>query len=48
MTIHAHDYLKAYSIDCLLTAVLFCFVGYFNGCGKTIFVIIQGIIGAFC
>lgn len=47
VTIHAHDYLKAYSIDCLLTAVLFCFVGYFNGCGKTIFVIIQGIIGAF-
>lgn len=45
---YAHDYLKAYSIDCLLTAVLFCFVGYFNGCGKTVFVMIQGIIGAFC
>lgn len=44
----AHSYLKAYAIDCLLTAVLFCFVGYFNGCGKTLFVMLQGIIGAFC
>lgn len=43
----AHDYLKAYAIDCLLTAVLFCFVGYFNGFGKTIFVMVQGVIGAF-
>lgn len=44
---NAHDYLKAYAIDCLLTAVLFCFIGYFNGCGKTLFVMAQGIIGAF-
>ena len=43
----AHQYLKAYAIDCLLTAVLFCLIGYFNGCGKTVFVMIQGIIGAF-
>lgn len=45
---YAHQYLKAYSIDCLLTAVLFCFIGYFNGCGKTVFVMLQGVIGAFC
>lgn len=45
---NAHDYLKAYAIDCLLTAVLFCFIGYFNGCGRTAFVMIQGVIGAFC
>ena len=44
----AHSYLKAYAIDCLLTAILFCFLGYFNGCGKTLFVMIQGIVGAFC
>ena len=43
----AHDYLKAYAIDCLLTAILFCFVGYFNGCGRTVFVMAQGVIGAF-
>ncbi|MEI0531389.1 MATE family efflux transporter [Brachyspira pilosicoli] len=43
----SYSYLKAYAIDCLLTAILFCFVGYFNGCGKTLFVMIQGIVGAF-
>ena len=41
------DYLRAYGIDCLLTAFLFCFSGYFNGCGLTFFVMLQGIIGAF-
>lgn len=41
------DYLKAYSIDCLLVSVLFCMIGYFNGCGKTFFVMLQGIMGAF-
>ncbi|MBE6971226.1 MAG: MATE family efflux transporter [Ruminococcaceae bacterium] len=44
----AWDYLKAYAIDCLLTAFLFCFIGYFNGCGNTTFVMVQGILGAFC
>ncbi len=43
----AAEYLKAYAIDCLLTAFLFCFIGYFNGTGATIFVMLQGIIGAF-
>ena len=43
----AADYLKAYAIDCFLVSFLFCFVGYFNGLGKTNFVMIQGIIGAF-
>lgn len=43
----AHEYLKAYAIDCLLTAVLFCFLGYFNGCGRTLFVMVQGVVGAF-
>lgn len=40
------EYLKAYALDCLLTSFLFCFVGYFNGTGSTVFVMIQGIIGA--
>lgn len=42
------DYLKAYGIDCLLTCFLFCFIGYFNGMGMTRFVMVQGLIGAFC
>ena len=41
------EYLRAYGIDCLLTSFLFCFVGYFNGLGKTGFVMIEGIISAF-
>lgn len=44
----SHDYLKAYAIDCILTPFLFCFMGYYNGCGKTLFVMTQGMIGAFC
>lgn len=44
----AHSYLKAYAIDCLLTASFFCFVGYFNDCEKSFFVMMQGLIGAFC
>ena len=43
----AADYLKAYAIDCLLTSFLFCFDGYFNGLGRTRFVMTQSIIGAF-
>ncbi len=44
----AHSYLKAYAIDCLLTPFLFCFIGFFNGLGITKFVMVQGILGAFC
>lgn len=43
----AADYLKAYAIDTMLTSILFCFIGYFNGRGNTPFVMLQGIIGAF-
>ena len=42
---NAAEYLRAYAIDCMLTAVFFCFIGYFNGCGNTAFVMLQGIIG---
>lgn len=43
----AADYLKAYSIDTLLTAFLFCFLGYYTGCGRTAFVMLQGTLSAF-
>ena len=42
------DYLKAYAIDCLMTPVFFCFIGFFNGIGMTRFVMILGIVSAFC
>ena len=41
------DYMKSYGVDCLFTAIMFCMVGYFNGCGQTTFVMIQGVLGAF-
>jgi len=41
------DYLKAYAIDCLLVSFLFCFIGYFSGMGRTVFVMLQGLVGAF-
>lgn len=44
----AHEYLKAYAFDCIFTAIFFCYVGYFNGCGRTLFVMAQGVVGAFC
>lgn len=44
----AADYLKAYAIDCVLTPVFFCCIGFFNGICRTKFVMIQGILSAFC
>ena len=41
------DYLKAYAVDTLFVSFLFCFIGYFNGCGSTTFVMLQGLAGAF-
>ena len=45
---NAWDYLRAYAIDTLLVSFYFCFNGYFNGYGETRFVMVQGMIGAFC
>lgn len=42
------NYLKGFSADCILTCVLFSSVGYFNGCGKSLPVMIQGITSALC
>jgi len=44
----AHDHMKAYGIDCLFTPIMFCMVGFFNGYGKTTFVMLQGVLSAFC
>lgn len=41
------DYLRGFSADCILTCILFSSIGYFNGCGKSIPVMIQGITSAF-
>lgn len=44
----AAQYLKAYAIDTLLVSVMFCMSGYFTGCGRTTFAMVQGVVGAFC
>ncbi len=42
------SYLKGFSIECILTCVLFSSIGYFNGNGKSMPVMIQGVTSAFC
>ncbi len=42
------DFLKGFSADCILTCILFSSIGYFNGCGRSIPVMVQGISSAFC
>ena len=38
---------KKKNLSLIHISLLFCFTGYYNGCGKTFFVMIQGIVGAF-
>ncbi len=38
------EFLKATSIECFVLSLAYCFTGYFNGIGKTAFVMTQGII----
>ncbi len=42
----AQSYLNAYVVEILLVSMLFCLTGYLNGCGATLYVMIQGITGA--
>ena len=42
------NYVMAYAIDSPLVAVYMCMVGYFNGHGKTLFTMLQGVFCAFC
>lgn len=39
---NAYDYLKGFSMETIVTAVLFSMVGYFNGNNKTLWVMTQG------
>ena len=40
-------YLKTYTIDCLLTSFLFCFNGYLNGYGRTMFTMVHSVVATF-
>ncbi len=41
----AAEYLKAFGIDTFFTSILFCFIGFLNGSGKTTVNMIQGFLG---
>ena len=41
------EYLKGFSPEAILTCIVFSFIGYFNGYGKTIPVMLQGITSSF-
>jgi len=41
------DYLRSYSIDCVLVCFVFSLTGFLNGCGKTLFVMAQSLAATF-
>lgn len=41
------EYLRGFSLETVMTAVLFSMLGFFNGYGKTTFVMLQGILQTF-
>lgn len=41
------EFLKATSIECFVLSVAYCLTGYFNGLGKTTFVMVQGLCSIF-
>lgn len=43
----AAEYLKGFSVEAILTCIVFSYIGYFNGHGKTVPVMLQGIITSF-
>lgn len=45
--LRAAEYLKGFAPEAILTAVLFSFIGYYNGHEQTLFVMLQGISQTF-
>lgn len=43
----AAAYLKGFSLEAIVTCILFSFMGYFNGHSETLFVMLQGIAQSF-
>lgn len=41
------EFLKATSIECFVLSIAYCLTGYFNGLGKTRFVMLQGLVAIF-
>ena len=47
VVIKAAEYLKGFSLEAIVTCILFSFIGYFNGHSQTLFVMMQGIAQSF-
>ena len=43
----ANNYLKGFALEAIVTSFLFSYMGYFNGHGKTMFVMAQGLVQSF-
>lgn len=43
----AAEYLKGFSLEAIVTSILFSFIGYYNGHSQTVFVMVQGIAQTF-
>lgn len=43
----AAEYLQGYSLEAIVTSVLFSFIGYYNGHNQTLFVMLQGMAQSF-
>ncbi|MDD6157783.1 MAG: MATE family efflux transporter [Lachnospiraceae bacterium] len=43
----AAEYLQGFSLEAILTSVLFSFIGYYNGHNQTLFVLFQGTLQSF-
>lgn len=43
----AAEYLKGFALEAIVTSILFSFIGYYNGHGQTLFVMIQGMAQTF-
>lgn len=45
--VRAFEYLRGFALEAVVTAVSFSFIGYYNGHGKTLFVMAQGLAQTF-
>ena len=43
----AYEFLRGFAIESVVTAILFSFMGYFNGHSKSLFVMVQGLLQTF-
>lgn len=45
--VRAHEYLKGFASEAVITCILFSYIGYFNGHSRSGFVMLQGLAQSF-